>query len=311
MENTPNQNALGQTAATRVVPPQPVSPATQEGLGPKVLDLSTKLQTTLVLEQQLSLLGRALQGELSIDGLGYRPPTGNEDVHFERHSELAATYDLTLEGSSLGVLRVYRGEAFTEADTRELENLLCALMYPLRNALAYRQAVEMAMRDPLTGAFNRRALDDALDREVELARRQHLPMSLIVIDIDHFKKINDEHGHAFGDDILVAVSRAIENAIRRCDLLFRFGGEEFVVLASHANDKGAMLLAERVRESVAAIKMVHGQDVQVTVSAGVADLRAGDDGRTLFGRADDALYEAKIRGRDRCVGTIKANQATG
>ena len=301
MENTSHQNRLEPTGPTRAAPPQPVSLATQEGLGPQVLELSTTLQTTLELEQQIALLGKTLQRELLIDGLGYCPPTGSEDIHFERIDTLAATYDLTLEQRSLGVLRVYREDAFTEADIRQLENLLCGLMYPLRNALAYRQAVEMAMRDPLTGAFNRRALDNALDREVELARRQNLPLSLIVIDIDHFKRINDAHGHAFGDDVLVAVSQTIANAIRRCDLFFRFGGEEFVVLASHASEDGAALLAERVRESIAAINLVRGQEVQVTVSAGIADLRAGDDGRSLFGRADDALYEAKIAGRNRCI----------
>ncbi len=314
MEELHQTNTLKPTGAPRAVPPQSVSLAAQESLGPQVLELSTTLQTTLELEQQIALVGQALQHELSIEGLSYHPPTGTEDIRFEQTEILAATYELTLEGRSLGTLKVYRGDALTEPDTRQLENLLCALMYPLRNALTYRQAVEMALRDPLTGAFNRRALDNALDREVELARRQHLPLSLIVIDIDHFKRINDAQGHAFGDDVLVTVAQTIANVIRRCDLLFRFGGEEFVVLASHATEKGAALLAERVRESIAAIRSVRGQDVRVTVSAGIADLHKDDDGRSLFGRADDALYQAKIAGRNRCVAAeadSHANTAAG
>ena len=124
---------------------------------------------------------------------------------------------------------------------------------------------------------------------------------MLVIDIDHFKAFNDDHGHAFGDDVLVAVSQTIANTVRRCDLLFRFGGEEFVVLASHTHQDGAMLLAERIRENVAAMGTVRGRETQITVSVGVAERHATEDGEAFFDRADQALYEAKKRGRNRSV----------
>ena len=157
----------------------------------------------------------------------------------------------------------------------------------------------MASRDPLTGVHNRMALSSSLQREIDLAHRQALPLSMLVIDIDHFKVFNDEHGHAFGDDVLVAVSQTIANTVRRSDLLFRYGGEEFIVLASHTAEAGAMLLAERIRENVAAMQTVRGRSIRITVSVGAACLHDREDPDGFFGRADKALYNAKNNGRNR------------
>ena len=236
-----------------------VVPAAPENLGPRVLELSSILQTTLEIEMQIDLFGREIQRYLSIDGLVYTLPDGEQTVRYGQEASHRATYDLKLEERSLGSIRVHRELPFSDKEIRSLENLLCAVVYPLRNALSYKQAVEMASRDPLTGVANRMAMSSSLAREVDLANRQALPLSLLVIDIDHFKAFNDEHGHAFGDDVLVAVSQSIANTIRRSDLLFRFGGEEFVVLASHTAEEGAMLLAERIRENVAALRSVRGR----------------------------------------------------
>jgi len=276
-----------------------VVPAPPENLGPRVLELSSILQTTLDIHQQINLFGKEIQRYLSIDGFAYTLPDGQETVLYGHEASQRATYDLKLEDKSLGSLRVCREAPFAAKEIQSLENLLCALVYPLRNALSYKQAVEMASRDPLTGVHNRMAMDNSLAREIDLAHRQNLPLSILVIDIDHFKVFNDEYGHAFGDDVLVAVSQTIANTVRRSDLLFRFGGEEFVVLASHTADSGAMLLAERIRENVAALQTVRGRTTRISVSIGVAHLREKEDADGLFGRADQALYKAKHCGRNR------------
>jgi diguanylate cyclase (GGDEF)-like protein len=290
---------------TAVAQPHPihgtVMPSTPEKLGPKVLELSNILQTSLDLETQLDLLGKALQRELAIDGLRYRPPGRDRQIIIGREAAQRATYDLGLEEQSLGSIQIHRELPYTDGEIDSLENLLCALVYPLRNALTYLQAVELASRDPLTGVQNRMALETSLLREVDLAKRKSLPLSMLVIDIDHFKRFNDDYGHSFGDDILQAVSQTIANTIRRCDLLFRFGGEEFVVLASHTDEQGAMLLAERIRENIAAMKTVRGRSIAVTVSLGVTSLADSDDAGRFFDRADKALYEAKNSGRNRSV----------
>lgn len=179
---------------------------------------------------------------------------------------------------------------------------MCALIYPLRNAVTYLRAVEMASRDPLTGISNRRALDHALPREIDIARRQSTPLALLMIDIDHFKRFNDCFGHTFGDDVLLAVAQTIARTIRRSDLLYRFGGEEFVVLASHTDRDGAQLLAERIREAVAAITTVRGRSIELSVSLGLASLLSNEGQDSLFERADQALYKAKQGGRNQtCV----------
>jgi diguanylate cyclase (GGDEF)-like protein len=275
-----------------------VVPAAPENLGPRVLELSSILQTTLEVESQIDLFGKEIQRYLAIDGLSYTLPNGEQRVAYGNDAAHRATYDLKLHDRSLGSVRVCREVPFTRKEIGSLENLLCALVYPLRNALSYRQAVETASRDPLTGVQNRLALSNALMREVDLARRQQLPLSMLVIDIDHFKAFNDRHGHAFGDDVLVAVSQGIANTIRRSDLLFRFGGEEFVVLASHTQAQGALLLAERIRANIAALQSVRGTKVQVTVSVGAAHCAPDEDAESFFSRADQALYAAKNAGRN-------------
>jgi diguanylate cyclase (GGDEF)-like protein len=278
-----------------------VVPTAPENLGPRVLELSSILQTTLDIDMQINLFGKEIQRYLSVDGLLYTLPQGEHSMLYGREASHRATYDLKLEQKSLGSVRVYREVPFADKEINSLENLLCALVYPLRNALSYKQAVELASRDPLTGVHNRMALSSSLRREVDLARRQELPLSILVIDIDHFKNFNDTHGHAFGDDVLVAVSQTIANTIRRSDLLFRYGGEEFVVLASHTGEDGAMLLAERIRRNVAALRTVRGRDTGITVSVGAARLQEDEDADALFERADKALYTAKRNGRNRCL----------
>jgi diguanylate cyclase (GGDEF)-like protein len=277
-----------------------VIPAPPEESGPRVLELASILQTTLDVEQQILLLGREIQRYLAVDGLHYDLPGGREAVRFGREGAHRATYDLKLESSDLGSIRAYRDDPFAERELHSLEKLLCSLVYPLRNALMYKQAVELASRDPLTGCGNRSIMDSSLRREIGLANRQRLPLAVLVVDIDHFKRFNDTHGHAFGDDVLVAVARGIATTIRHSDLLFRYGGEEFVVLASHTGADGAMLLAERIRANIAAINTIRGKDIAVTVSIGTSSLADSDTAGSLFERADAALYAAKDAGRNRC-----------
>ncbi len=278
-----------------------VKPAAPENLGPRVLELSSILQTTLDIDTQIHSFGKEIQRYLEIDGLTYELPDKETKVTYGREASHRATYDLRLENHPLGAVRIYREVPFADKEINSLENLLCALVYPLRNALSYRHAVELASLDPLTGVHNRMAMHDALNREVELAHRQTLPLSTLVIDIDHFKTFNDKFGHTFGDDVLTAVAQTIAHTVRRSDLLFRYGGEEFVVLASHTGEEGAMLLAERIRENIAAIQTVRGRTAKVTVSVGVASLQPEESADAFFERSDKALYSAKRNGRNRCM----------
>ena len=166
-----------------------------------------------------------------------------------------------------------------------------------RNEDLVAQLHDMATIDGLTGVANRRTFEIVLNREVERARRAHTSLALIVVDIDHFKRINDTYGHGVGDDVLRHVGQALQTGCRAIDLPARIGGEEFVVIAPGSTIAGATVAAERLRTLLAV-----GSPVPCTASAGIAiypDLI--DDPAGLLAAADDALYTAKGSGRDRVV----------
>jgi diguanylate cyclase (GGDEF)-like protein len=157
----------------------------------------------------------------------------------------------------------------------------------------------LATTDHLTGAFNRRKLQEELSREVKRARRHELPLSLIVIDLDHFKNVNDAFGHEAGDQVLLEVAGLAIGSLRTSDLFVRWGGEEFVVLTPHTELREATRIAERIRHIVAGHAFPAAG--HVTLSAGVAQLAQKETAEGLIARADTALYLAKNTGRDRVV----------
>ncbi len=172
---------------------------------------------------------------------------------------------------------------------------------------ALKKVYEAALRDVLTGALNRRALDERLDMEIAHANRHHLELSIFLFDLDHFKHINDTHGHLGGDEVLRATSELVRKSLRADDALGRYGGEEFVVIARNTDIKHGFGLAERLRANLA-ITPFHfeGQRIPVTVSGGVSSLACCGERRdrlTLLSIADARLYRAKQSGRNQVVVT--------
>jgi diguanylate cyclase (GGDEF) domain len=161
-----------------------------------------------------------------------------------------------------------------------------------------------SLTDPLTGLKNRRAFDDAFKTLSEQALELNTPMSLLVIDIDHFKRVNDTHGHIVGDAVLKCIGNQIKNVVRGNDVSARFGGEEFVLLLPDTPLVGAERVAENIRESIAKQTLRHGDHKigQVTVSVGYACFNYEETIEDLFERTDAALYEAKIGGRNQVCG---------
>ena len=167
-----------------------------------------------------------------------------------------------------------------------------------------RRIHELAMTDPLTGLRNRRHFIQWAQRELELANRHDLPLALVVLDIDHFKRINDGHGHGVGDAVLVELGRRCSGVLRGTDLLARWGGEEFIALLPNTSAPLALQLSERLRVAASApMALPPTPGLQVTVSAGVAGRAVGTTVQpsldALLQAADRALYEAKNAGRDR------------
>jgi diguanylate cyclase (GGDEF)-like protein len=160
----------------------------------------------------------------------------------------------------------------------------------------------LSLTDSLTGLGNRRSFDEALRQEVARFRRNESPLALVLLDLDHFKKVNDSLGHRVGDEVLISFAARLRSVARESDRLFRYGGEEFAVLAVDSDEDGAVSLAWRVVRATASRTFSAGhRRVEVSCSAGVAITLSGDDtaGESFVGRADAALYQAKRQGRNR------------
>ena len=160
---------------------------------------------------------------------------------------------------------------------------------------------ESLRKDPLTGVFNRLAYEEQLQAEYQRWKRFGNPLALLVWDIDHFKQINDRHGHAVGDEVLRGVAQQLVRRVRSTDFVARYGGEEFVMLLPGADAKAALNVADKLRLNIAEAEFSAGAvDVSVTISCGVSNFEPGDSPQSVFNRADHALYRAKKAGRNCC-----------
>ena len=206
----------------------------------------------------------------------------------------------------MGEITFTRLNKFTKEELHTIEDAILAAVYPLRNALKYTQAIRSALTDSLTGAGNRIALDNALQREIDISLRYDHALSIAMIDVDYFKSINDQYGHATGDVVLKQISQTLIKNCRNADRVFRYGGEEFVVLFNKTELDGALVITERLRQLIEKSSCQHkGQEIPVSISAGVASLTSckaeKDVLKNLLERADQALYRAKDCGRNQVI----------
>lgn len=276
-------------------------PRTQKPFNPaaKGVELLHKLQTSLDIEEIISLFSSHILDILPHEGYQFEEPELAISFLEGRQSRHKIAYNLILEEEKLGTLTFYRNWKFKEKELENLEQVLSQILYPLRNGLRYQQALEYAYYDRLTGLRNRTSMELEVPRTLETAQRNGTPLSMMMIDIDHFKRINDTHGHLCGDQILKKVGEIVSHTVRASDLAFRFGGEEIAVMLPNADQEGAAHLAERLRSDISDLCYCDERDLSVTVSIGIATQRTDDEVTSLFERADKALYEAKQTGRDR------------
>jgi diguanylate cyclase (GGDEF)-like protein len=212
---------------------------------------------------------------------------------------------LVAQGSSLGVLHVACepiGESLSEARQRLAETVAGHLGLGLANVQLREILRSQSIHDPLTGLFNRRYMEETLEREVHRARRGHQPMAILMMDVDGFKHQNDAFGHDAGDAVLRQIAGLFQGKLRREDIACRYGGEEFVLVLPDASLESAARRAEQLRVAVKEMRVPHNDLVlgPITISIGVAAFPDhGENAAGLLKAADAALYEAKGAGRDR------------
>lgn len=267
-----------------------------------LLRLSGKLQTTLELSQLLEIFFKEAKHCVAIDGLGYDFPKQGVLLMQGRLAPHKARYSLQTSDSFMGDLTFYCRRKIREFELANLEGLMSTLVYPLRNALQYKSALDASYRDPLTGVNNRAALNKVLERDIRLAKRHKQGLSILMMDLDHFKSINDLYGHTVGDEVLQKSAKAIGDCIRETDVCFRYGGEEFLVLLNNASHEDTLDIAKRIRKSIECMKFKSRKgDFNITTSIGCATLQAQDNAQRLIERADEMLYSAKNQGRNQVI----------
>ena len=237
------------------------------------------------------------------DGRGETVQAGMPDPRFSelgfRRSVAAPVFS---EGEQVGLLYLLRRsqEHFAEPEVEEMRLLMPVLSAAIFKASYEARLNELATTDALTGLWNRRVFFERLELEMERSRRYKMHLSVLMLDLDHFKDINDRYGHLAGDEMLVEVARVMELKTRRSDLVARTGGEDFMVLLPEAELPGALRTAEKLRAGVEALSInIDGQPVRTTVSIGAAAYEPDETLKQFYARLDALLYRSKSEGRNR------------
>jgi len=235
-------------------------------------------------------------------------------------ADAAVAIPLRRGNHAIGVLTLYGlgpAEVFSEDDVHLLQSLVRQAETAIENTFLYEEATRLSITDGLTGLWNRRLFDLRMSEELQRAIRFQEPFGLLLVDLDHFKSVNDRFGHQAGDAVLVELARRLTDATREVDVVTRFGGEEFALILPKTPVHGTVRLAEKVREVVANEPFVAGNaSIPVTVSVGAAGYPDhGLSAPEVLAAADAALYRAKDRGRNRVeeaeAGGRKASRGAG
>ena len=268
----------------------------------RILQLSDLLSRHLEIPQIIE----AFMAEIAIDveHYGYRFRCDDVDTCIEHGiiEGFNANYRLKVQNHLLGELTLFKRSRFNSQELCQLEDLLCSLIYPVKNALMYQIALQSAYRDPLTGLNNRTSMEKNLPREIDLAKRHSQSMAILVMDLDGFKQINDTCGHDVGDEVLREVAQVISQVVRNTDLVYRYGGDEFVGGLAQTDIHGAIDVSERIRSSIDELDlMACGASSRIQVSIGITLVRHSDSFLSAFKRADKALYQAKLNGKNQII----------
>ena len=294
--------ALSKTHRYSVPPEQPPSSGAQQGT--LTLLAGQDVGAIVELSEERSLIGRSTEATLRLDSEG----VSRAHACILRKGKTYTIQDLgSTNGTYVDGLRIDRPVTLRDGIRIQIGTTL--MRFSLQDTLeqeAARRTYEMSVRDGLTGLYNRRHFDERLSAEHAFAIRHRTALAVLVIDVDHFKRINDQWGHPAGDAVLQALGRALHDSLRSEDLVARFGGEEFAILCRGIDVEGVRALGERVRRMVESMRIpAGGMTIKITASIGVAHNDCGAArAEQLVASADAALYAAKRGGRNRVTGPL-------
>lgn len=220
-------------------------------------------------------------------------------------NDAAICIPLFAEKQILGVMNLSNIDAgfLTEENFAKINTIAQHLSLAMKNSLLHEKVKMQSIVDELTQLYNRRYLYTVLENEINREKRFNQGLSILMLDIDYFKKINDENGHASGDKVLKKLSDTIKKNIRKIDTAGRYGGEEFVIILPFTNEAGAKIVAERIRKNIEDDVFISqkGNEIKITVSIGISRYHKNESADSFIDRSDTAMYDAKKKGRNQLV----------
>ena len=254
--------------------------------------LLEQLQTTLDLGKLLDIIAMEAARYVSFCGLYFKSQTVSKTLRGSRKAKNERQFELKLNDEFIGTLNYGVDTPISTINSKDLQRIHQIILYPLKNALQYHQAIQLAMHDGLTGLGNRRYFDEQLKRAMHNANRHHSQIGLVLGDLNKFKAINDTYGHNIGDQVLKQFANILRSCIRDSDSIFRFGGDEFAIIVEHASEDALDIIQNRI--DIALKNNVLLAKYQVSCSLGTTFMNRADNEQSLFERADKALYRQKI-----------------
>lgn len=260
------------------------------------VNLVEQLQTTLSLEKMLEIFSMEVAKIVNFNSLSFLYEEEEVKVRGSTNAEFISEFPIKVENIEIGQIVYQSSTPISNIAKRQLGVIHSKVAYSLRNGVLYEKMQRLALKDSLTSLGNRRYFDETIVRMIQQAERSQMPFVLMLLDLDNFKQVNDKFGHQEGDKILQEFAQGLNDSVRGNDIIFRFGGDEFAILLDNCSGQTANIVASRVRHICSTHNNLarHG----ISASIGCAKWQNADSEKTLFSRADNALYNAKEAGKN-------------